>query len=171
MFQQAFYFLLPLKVAFERWPSPATMSISPRPPTTTTSACTRPEPADCYTLSPVRSTHNQRDMSSHCRCLQGHTHSSDCLQFSSDNQLIASGGWDCRTILWNVLVSESVDTACCLTFGCRWIDGRANLRLSASYQCDSIDLVSSRTELNGERMSRRYVMWQKPLRLLIFVMV
>lgn len=38
----------------------------------------------------------------------GHTHVSDCLQFSSNSELIASGGWDCRTILWNVLVRTSI---------------------------------------------------------------
>ncbi|CAF5196463.1 unnamed protein product, partial [Rotaria magnacalcarata] len=40
--------------------------------------------------------------------LSGHTHSSDCLHFSADNQLIGSGGWDSRTILWNVITGEKV---------------------------------------------------------------
>ncbi|CAF3939032.1 unnamed protein product [Rotaria sp. Silwood2] len=41
--------------------------------------------------------------------LTGHTHSSDCLHFSTDSQLIASGAWDCRTILWNVIATGSHD--------------------------------------------------------------
>lgn len=39
---------------------------------------------------------------------KGHTHSADCLQFSSDSQYLASGAWDCRTILWDVMVGDIV---------------------------------------------------------------
>ncbi|CAF4441544.1 unnamed protein product [Rotaria socialis] len=59
-------------------------------------------------LARLQYFNNINDKLTQLEVKHGHTHASDCLHFSSDNQLIGSGGWDSRTILWNVITGEKV---------------------------------------------------------------
>ena len=93
---------LSIQVASVPWQYRITIDTSLRQPTIPMFVCTKHAPVVCCINWRVET--REMFVFVHCFSCSGHTHVSDCLQFSPDSQFIASGAWDCRTLLWDVIV-------------------------------------------------------------------